>query len=94
MFGSNSLGQCGLGDPSSLDLRAIASPTALDRLREYRVLDVCCGGFHTFAICEGREGLSSRKKLFGMGLNSSGQVYSFNARVLGCLIITSLLHCS
>ena len=64
----------------------ICSPILVHRLREWRGLEmkaveVSCGAGHTMVVCEAlvpadrdRRENSSRRYLFGMGLNSSGQV--------------------
>lgn len=67
-FGSNSHGQCGWGS----HIRSQNIPTVVEKLRELVSTDVCCGGSHTLILCSGESHLHLR--LFGMGLNSSGQL--------------------
>ena len=70
-FGSNAHGQLGLGNA---DLRFQPMPTVVERLREFKAIDVCCGSAHTLVLCSGD--LLPRPKVYAMGLNSSGQVHS------------------
>ena len=75
-FGSNSHGQCG----AALDVKKLNTPSVVERLRELKGLDVCCGSAHTLVICTESFSSSSSfssnstRRIFGFGLNSSGQL--------------------
>lgn len=45
-------------------------PTVVERLREMISIEVSCGNSHTLILCT----LEGRKRLYGMGLNSQGQL--------------------
>jgi hypothetical protein len=57
--------------------RSSSTPTVVDRLRDYQVVDVACGLSHTLVVCRRRtdEGPTSPAscRVYSMGLNSSGQ---------------------
>lgn len=86
-FGSNSHGQLGLGAAQETDSgsninpedRLRTSPVVIDRVRDYRVLDVACGLSHTLFVCQRRldDDMDSASvadiRVYSMGLNSSGQ---------------------
>lgn len=84
-FGSNSHGQLGLGLAQESDSGCIISPedrlrttpSVVDRMREYRVLDVACGLSHTLFVCQRRldDDINSASdiRVYSMGLNTSGQ---------------------
>ena len=61
-FGFNGYGQLGSGN-----LEAKASPYILSNLLGQRVLDVCCGAFHTVCVCESGE-------IYAMGMGNKGQL--------------------
>ena len=68
-FGSNSNGQCGV----PIDERKkVLSPNVVERLRELKTLDVCCGSAHTMTVIKGEGGRNNR--VFAFGQNSSGQL--------------------
>ena len=69
-FGSNNHGQCGLDS----EVKIQPQPVVVERLRELRSMDVCCGFAHTFVLCEVATHIV--KRVYVMGLNSSGQVNS------------------
>lgn len=73
-FGSNSQGQCGLGNPAETDIRIQTIPMVVERFRalDAKVELVSCGSAHTLVLCS----LPALAKLvvFAMGLNSSGQL--------------------
>ena len=82
-FGSNSSGQCGIGPEPRMQL----SPMVVDRLRERRCIDVCCGSAHTLVLCESEAsivgvvsedyslgGKATSAQVYAMGMNSCGQV--------------------
>jgi alpha-tubulin suppressor-like RCC1 family protein len=68
-FGSNSFGQLGIGE---FDSRIVKSPTVVERLRDFRTVDVCCGSGHTLVLSSAETGT----RVYAMGLNTSGQVSS------------------
>lgn len=61
-FGFNGYGQLGIG---SLEARYI--PSLCTGLIGRRVLDTCCGAFHTVCICENGE-------IYSMGMGNKGQL--------------------
>lgn len=75
--GSNSHGQLGL---QNAEIRTQTVPVVVDRLSELRTIDVTCGKAQTYVITAGSSSSSGSgkedksRKVFVMGLNSSGQV--------------------
>lgn len=71
-FGSNSFGQLGIDD---FDKRMVTIPSVVERLRDYKAFDVCCGSGHTLVLLTVEKG----NRVYAMGLNTSGQVCLFFA---------------
>lgn len=65
-FGFNGYGQLGLGN-----LEAKSTPSIVSSLIGRRVLDMCCGAFHTVCICENGE-------IYSMGMGIRGQLGTGN----------------
>jgi hypothetical protein len=75
-FGSNSHGQLGLGEGGQ-DLRYTFTPTVVEKLASFHVLQVACGSAHTLVICRCSVNDASstfENFVYAMGLNSSGQL--------------------
>ena len=78
-FGSNNHGQCGVDS----EVKIQPYPMVVERLRELRTVDVSAGSAHSLVMCEARSGTTGagdhaagmyRRRVYVMGLNSSGQV--------------------
>lgn len=86
------MGQCGY-ITEGRESRFLSTPTVVDRFREFKTLEVACGGFHTLVLCEIP---GSTPRLYGMGLNSSGQVrficYWFHASICSFLLFLNRLQ--
>lgn len=78
-FGSNNHGQCGIDS----EVKIQPFPMVVERLRELRTVDVTAGAAHSLVMCESRggdvEGSKVRRRVYVMGLNSSGQVKNLHA---------------